>query len=94
MDSTRNPKVNKIYKQTILSYMRMSNPESNEFSLIKSNIRSYNKILRSLIKETEQCFYMYKPCFQNCKHNIKQSCLSISSITNTKKQTDIPEFFT
>ena len=74
--------------------MRMSNPESNKFSFMKSNIRSYDKILRSLIKEAKQCYYMYRYCFQNCKHNIKQTCLTISSIINTKKHTDIPELFT
>ena len=40
---------NKLYKA-----LRMSEPESNELSSIKSNLRSYNKILRSLIKDAKQ----------------------------------------
>ena len=72
--------------------MRMSEPESNEFSVIKSNLRSYNKILRSQIKEAKQCYY--KSCFQNFKHNIKKTWSTISSIVNTKKHTDIPDFCT
>ena len=67
----------------------MSEPESNELSIIKSNLRSYNKILRSLIKDAKQSYY--RSCFQNFKHNIKKT---ISSIINTKKHTDIPDFFT
>ena len=72
--------------------MRISDPESNhanEFSLIKSNLRSYDKILRSLIKEAKQCYYEF--CFQ---HSIKQTWLPISTKMNTKKHTDMPEFFT
>ena len=78
---------NKLYKA-----MRMYDPESNELSPIKSNLRSYNKILRSLIKEPKQCYY--KSSLQKFKHDIKQTWLTISSILNTKKHTDIPDFFT
>ena len=55
--------------------MRISDPECNEFSLIKSNLRSYDKILRVPIKEAKQCYY--KSCFQNFKHDIKQICESV-----------------
>ena len=78
---------NKFYKA-----LRMSEPESNELSSIKSNLRSYNKILRSLIKDAKQSYY--RSCFQNFKHNIKKTWSTISSIINTKKHTDIPDFFT
>ena len=57
---------NKLYKS-----MRISDSESNKFSLIKSNLRSYNKIRRNPSKEAKQCYY--KSCFQNIKYNIKQT---------------------
>ena len=59
---------------------------------MKSNLRSVDKILRSLIKEAKQCYY--KSCFQNFKHKIKQTWLTINSLINTKKHIDIPESFT
>ena len=66
MDNTRNPEVNKIQNK-LYKALRMSEPESNELSIIKSNLRSYNKILRSLIKDAKQSYC--KSCFQNFKHN-------------------------
>ena len=48
----------------------MSDPESNKCSLLKSNLRSYNTIIGSLIKEAKQCYY--KSYFQNFKHNINK----------------------
>ena len=41
----------------------MSEPKSNGFSFIKLNLRSYNKILKSPIKEAKWSYY--KSCFQN-----------------------------
>ena len=58
----------------------------------QTSVRSYNKILRSLIKDAKQSYY--RSCFQNFKHIIKKTWSTISSIINTKKHTDIPDFFT
>ena len=69
----------------------MSEPDSDELLIIKSNLRSYNKILGSPIKDAKQS--SYRSCFHNFQQNLKKWS-TISSIINTKKHIGIPDFFT
>ena len=77
----------KLYKRVV-----SANPYSQEYINLKTNLKTYNKILRRSIRLAKKSYY--EECFVKYKNDIKQTWLTIKGIlnkTNDKKM--FPKYF-
>ncbi len=70
----------------------MTDPQSYNHSVLKINLDSYNKILKSSIRLQKKLYY--EACFSKYKNNIKQIWKLISEVIGkTKQKKHFPQFF-
>ena len=80
------------FRNNLYKHMHTTNPKSNQFFIIKTNLRNYNTILKDSIRRAKQ-FY-FKSCFHNFKHNMKKTWSTINGIMKRgKTNNDFPDFF-
>ncbi len=72
--------------------LKMTDPHSYNYSVLKINLDSYNKILKSSIRLQKKLYY--EACFSKYKNNIKQIWKLISEVIGkTKQKKHFPQFF-
>ncbi len=70
----------------------MTDPDSYNYSMLKINLDTYNKILKSSIHLQKKLYY--EACFSKYKNNIKQIWKLISEVIGTKpRKKHFPQFF-
>ncbi len=62
----------------------MTDPDSYNHSVLKINLDTYNKILKSSIRLQKKLYY--EACFSKYKNNIKQTWKLISEVIGKRKQ--------
>jgi len=74
-------------------YRRMLNTQNNPNlkQILKTNLSSYNKILKSLIRDAKKSYF--ESCFKKFRDDIKKTWSTIKLILNKKKNTNFPDFF-
>ena len=77
----------KLYKKVLNS---RNNPTLHE--TLKSNLTTYNRILKQMIKEAKKAYY--GSCFTKYKNDVKKTWDTIKTIlNNTSKTKDFPSYF-
>ena len=77
----------KLYKKYITSA-----PNTQIHTTLKINLKTYNKILKKIIREAKKMYYV--SCFAKFKNDIKQTWLTIKGILNkSRNNKSFPEYF-
>ena len=77
----------KLYKR-----VKNAQPNSQEYETLKTNLNTYNNILRKSIRLAKRSFY--ESCFLKFKNDIKQTWITIKNILNKNSvQNKFPEYF-
>ena len=79
------------FKDRLYKQLRSSPPDSPEFHATKTNLRTYNNILRKSIRSAKTIYY--NSCFQKFRCDIKNTWSTINSVLNRKKKnTTSPQY--
>ena len=80
------------FRDNLYRKLKQTPPDSNQFPVLKINLRTYNKILKRSIKMAKSTYYQHS--FQKHKNDIKNTWRIIKDILNsTKKKNNYPEAF-
>ena len=72
--------------------LKQTPPDSNQFPVLKINLRTYNEIVKRSIKLATSTYFQHS--FQKHKNDIKSNCRIIKDILNSIKQkNNYPETF-
>lgn len=81
------------YRDKLHLKRKRSRPESPEFFDLQTNLRTYNRILKQVIRDAK--LHHYRHIFNNCKSDSKLTWKHINSILNRNKAKDsLPERLT
>ena len=72
--------INSIYKDNLYKQLQQSDKNSPEFHVLKTNFKTYNKLVKQSIIEAEQMYY--HTIFDKYKNNIKGTWSTIKSSLN------------
>ena len=64
---------------------------SVEHQIIALNLKTYNKILKNIIRLAKMNYYT--SCFEKCKHDIKKTWKTINDVMNRERKSVLPESF-
>ena len=80
------------FRDNLYRKLKQTPPDSNQFPVLKINLRTYNKILKRRIKIAKSTYYQQS--FQKHKNDVKSTWRIIKDILNsTKKKNNYPEAF-
>ena len=72
--------------------LKQTNQESPEFEIVKTNLKTFNKLLKKNINLAKKMYYQSQ--FSNYKDNVKGTWAIIKGILNrTQPSTNFPEYF-
>ena len=78
------------YRDKLYMKIKQTSPESNDFVNLKTNLRTYNNILKKSIRAAKIDYYNKK--FSNAQNNIKQTWKHINGILNkSSKESHLPD---
>ena len=70
--------------------MKQTNPTSDDYNIIKHNLKVYNRILKRSIRNAKALFYQNK--FNNCNNDSRKSWNIINEILNRSNLKQLPEY--
>jgi len=79
------------FRDKLFARLRKCPKNSDMYDTLRTNLRTYNRILKSSIRVAKSDFY--HTIFEKYKFNMKQTWVHIKDLVNTKKTNDFPEFF-
>ena len=72
--------------------MKKINVESREYNIVRSNLRTYNGILRRSIQIAKREYYRKR--FEKYKYDIKKTWCTIKELINRKSpKSNFPDYF-
>ena len=81
------------YRDTLYKKVKCLSQDSNEYSILKTNLKTYNCILNKSIRQAKN-IYFYN-VFERYKNDSRNTWKTINSILNAgKSKKDFPTFFT
>ena len=72
------------FRDNLFKKMKQAALGSNEFNTLKTNLNTYNKILKRTIRSAKTLFY--EQTFNSCRDDVKKTWKNINSILNRGKQ--------
>ena len=73
-------------------YKKLHSSEAVNIQVVKTNLTTYNRILKQSIRRAKQIYY--QKCFTKYKHDMKKTWSTIKAIFNkSNSQTDLPTYF-
>ena len=80
------------YRDKLYRTIKQTNQESPEFEIIKTNLKTFNKLLKKNIIMAKKMYYQSQ--FSKYKDNMKGTWAIIKGILNrTQPSTNFPEYF-
>ena len=80
------------FRDKLYMTLKMSEPDTQEYAHVLTNLRTYNRILKCCIRTAKKLHY--EQLFHKYKKDIKQTWCTINSILNKSRKTqDIPDSF-
>ena len=80
------------FRDKLYMTLKMSEPDTQEYANVLTNLRTYNIILKCCIRTANKLHY--EQLFHKYKQDIKQTWCTINSILNKSRKTqDIPDSF-
>ena len=78
------------YRDCLYKRMKQTNPTSDDYNIIKHNLKVYNRILKRSIRNAKALFYQNK--FNNCNNDSTKSWNIINEILNRSNLKQLPEY--
>ena len=74
-------------------YMKLmkTNQYCAEYNIIKTNLRTFNRILRNSTRLAKMAYYRKR--FEKCKNNVKDTWVAINEVICRNYRTNLPEIF-
>ncbi len=80
------------YRDDLYKKLKMTHPEAIQYTALKTNLDTYNNILKKSIWLQKKLYY--EACFEKYKHDIKKMWKTINEVlNNTRKKRTFPEYF-
>ena len=71
------------YRDKLYKHLKLTNPDSPEYNVLKYNLKMYNTILKRSIRSAKKTYF--ESCFTNFKKDIKNTWKTINEILSRNK---------
>ena len=80
------------YRDKLYKHLKLTNPDSPEYNVLKYNLKMYNTILKRSIRSAKKTYF--ESCFTNFKKDIKNTWKTINAILSRNKSNNaFPSLF-
>lgn len=80
------------FRDNLYKKLKMTDPNSTEYATLKTNLKTFNNILKKIIRTVKKTYY--ETLFMKFKDDIRGTWKTINDILNkTKKKRSFPQFF-
>ena len=80
------------YRDKLYRSLKQSDQNSNQYSSLQLNLKTYNRILKKLIRNTKAKYFHSQ--FENCKGDSKQTWKNIKQLLHNSDPKKLPDYFT